>query len=86
MHIEILSKLVITKIYSVSTMYSESGRKIKRSNRPNWAILIKYEGETVYTTSGKQFISNANNMVVLPKGLSYEAQVVKSGHYSITIK
>ena len=45
MHIEILSKLVITKIYSVSTMYSESGRKIKRINRPNWAILIKYEGE-----------------------------------------
>jgi len=83
MYREILSKLIIKKIYSVSTMYGESERRLKRHNRPNWAIVIKYEGETIYTNNGKQFISNINNMVVLPKGLTYEMQCVKAGHFSI---
>lgn len=83
MHTELLSKLVIKKIYSASTMYSAGGRTIKRSNRSNWAIVLKYEGETVYTIDGRKFTSNINNMVILPKGLSYETEFVKSGHFSI---
>ena len=83
MYTEILSKIVITKIHSVSTMYNESGKKAKRINRPNWAIVIKYEGETVYKISDKQYVSNINNMVILPKGSTYETHFMKSGHFSI---
>lgn len=83
MYAEFFSKLVITKIYSASTIYSNSEKKIKRVNRPNWAIVIKYEGETLYTTIDKQFISNNKNIAILPKGSNYEAQFIKSGHCSI---
>ena len=82
MYMDILSKLVIKKIHSVSRMYSESG-KVKRNNRSNWAIVLKYEGETVYTAQGKKYISNLNNMVILPKGLNYEVQFLKPGHFYI---
>lgn len=80
---DILSNLVITKIYSVSTMYTEKNTKIKRNDRPCWAIVIKYEGETLYFSEGKTYRSDGNNLVVLPKGCSYEWCCTHSGHYSI---
>lgn len=83
MEIDFLSNLVITKVSSVSTMYTPAGTKIKRPSRPRWAIVLKYEGETVYTSNGKQFLSNASHMVILPKGCSYEWECTQAGHYAI---
>ena len=80
---DILSDLVITKVYSVSTLYTLEKTQLKRHDRERWAVVIKYEGETVYTSNGKQFLSDINHMVVLPKGCSYDWQCTKSGHFSI---
>ena len=80
---DVLSNLVITKVSSVSTMYTPAGTKIKRSSRPRWAIVLKYEGQTVYTSNGKKFLSNATHMVILPKGCSYEWECTQAGHYAI---
>ncbi len=60
MNKEILSNLIITKIHSVSTMYTEKGTGSKRKKRPLWALVIKYEGETRYKSNGKEYISNIN--------------------------
>ena len=51
MHKNILSNLIITKVYSATTMYNEIGAKANRTDRPCWAILIKYEGETLYDST-----------------------------------
>ena len=83
MNSEILSDLIITKVYSATTMYTEKNAKTKRNNRQNWAFVIKYEGETLYDTGRKIYISNVNNLVILPKGCSYEWCCTNSGHYSI---
>lgn len=64
-------------------MYTPAGTKIKRASRPRWAIVLKYEGETVYTSNGKRFLSNATHMVILPKGCSYEWECTRAGHYAI---
>ena len=83
MYSDILSNLIITKVYSVTTLYSEMDMKIKRNDRSCWAIVIKYEGETTYT-SGKNFYrSDIHNLVILPKGCSYEWHCTHPGHYSI---
>lgn len=66
---EILSNLVITKIHSISTMYTEKKTGSRRENRPLWAFVVKYEGETRYVSGGKEYVSNINNIVVLPKGV-----------------
>ncbi len=76
----VLSDLIITKVYSVSTMYTEKSRK--KRQRTNWCIGIKSEGETEYICNGKKYISNINNIVLLPKGSSYEWNCVEPGHYS----
>ena len=83
MYSDILADLVITNVYLASTMYNPQSSKLKRTNRPQWAVIIKYEGETVYTCNGKQFISNRNHPILLPKGCSYDWECTKSGHYSI---
>ena len=83
MYLNILSDLVITKIYSATTMYTEKNTKAKRNNRSCWAVVIKYEGETMYVSKGKSYLSDTNNLVILPKGCSYEWHCTHSGYFSI---
>ena len=83
MTIDILSDLVITKVYSVSTLYTPENTRLKRNSRERWAAVIKYEGETVYSSNGKRFLSDIEHIVILPKGCSYEWKCTKSGHFSI---
>ncbi len=79
----ILSNLVIDEVYSATAMYNEENLPFERKNRPCWAVLIKYEGETVYRANGKEFVSNAENMVILPKGSNYSWQCIKAGHFFV---
>lgn len=83
MNTDILSKLIITKINTVTTIYSETNTGAKRADRHCWAIAIKYEGETRYCSKGNTYISNIDNIVILPKGSTYEWHCVKAGHFSV---
>ena len=83
MNTELLSNLIITKVYSVSTLYTPEKTKLKRNDRERWAVVIKYEGETVYTSGGKRFLSDLHHVVVLPKGCVYEWECTEAGHFSI---
>lgn len=83
MNLDILSNLIITKVNSATTMYTEKNTKTQKNNRPRWAIVIKYEGETVYVSKGKTYLSDINNLVILPKGCSYEWYCTNSGHFAI---
>ncbi len=80
---DILSNLVITKVHSVTTMYSEQNKKARRGDRPTWALAFKYEGETVYSSGDKQYLSDKNHIMLLPRGSSYEWQCNKAGHFAI---
>lgn len=77
----LLYNLNIKKVYSIFTINTEKNKTMRRVNRPNWAIILKYEGETIYKSNGKTYISNANNIIVLPKGATYDWQCTKPGRY-----
>ena len=79
---DILSDLVITKVCSVSTLYTLKNAKASRKNRSHWAIIIKYEGETVYTVGGKEILSDIHHIIILPKGCSYDWRCTEAGHFS----
>lgn len=83
MTIDILSGLVIKKVYSASTIYTKKNAGSAKRNRSCWAIIIKYEGESIYTSNGNTYVSNINNMVILPKGCSYEWKCTKAGRYAV---
>ncbi len=81
MNFDILSNLVITKVRSVSTLYSPENKRARRVNRPLWAIILKYEGETVYTSGGKNYLSDLSHIAILPKGSSYDWHCTREGHF-----
>ena len=83
MDTDVLSNLIIDKIDSVSTIYTEENASGRRRNRQRWALVIKYEGETRYTSNGKDYISNINHIALLPKGCDYDWICEKAGHFSI---
>lgn len=83
MNTGVLTDLVITKVCSVATLYSPEGKGNKRFDRPCWAAVIKYEGETYYDCNGKRFYSDAMHPVILPGGCSYEWKCTKAGRFSI---
>lgn len=81
MNVNLLFDLNIQKINTIFSVYNEKNKPVKRTNRPCWAIILKYEGETIYTCNGKKYLSNLENMIILPKGCSYEWECTKSGRY-----
>ena len=83
MNFEDLSNLVITRVRSVSTLYTLKNVKLKRTARSCWSIVLKYEGETVYTSNGKNYVSDAEHIAILPQGCSYEWVCTQSGHFCI---
>lgn len=80
---KILSDMMIRSVISVNTLYSEAGSTRRRTDRENWAVVLKFEGETVYTSGGRHLISDMAHMVVLPRGCSYEWLCTRSGSFAI---
>ncbi len=81
MNTEVLSNLIIKNVIFSSAIYTEAGKRLKRKERPYWGIIYKFEGETVYYSNGKSYLSSSDNAIILPKGSSYEWQCVKGGRY-----
>ncbi len=81
MKTEDLSDLIIEGVVHITTIYTEAGSKGKRSERERWAIIQKFEGETVYRSKEKEYLSDKNHMVILPKGCSYEWECLKAGRF-----
>ncbi|MBQ4050966.1 MAG: helix-turn-helix transcriptional regulator [Oscillospiraceae bacterium] len=78
-----MSDLIITGVRSVSTIYNDATVRIKRVCRPSWGLILKYEGETIYTINGRQYRSDKEQMVLLPKGSTYEWECTRPGHYAV---
>ena len=83
MEIGFLSNLIISKIEFVSSMYNQAGASNLRENRPRWAIILKYEGETEYISCGVRYKSNIDNVAILPKGSSYKWKCTEAGAYAV---
>lgn len=76
----LLSNLIIEKVLSAATLYTSENTKRKRTDHGCWSLIIKYEGQTVYTFNGKQTVSDINHLALLPKGSSYDLHCTKGGY------
>ena len=83
MYMDILSNVVITKVRSASCVYTPENTRARKKDRPGWAAVLKYEGETVYTVGNRQFVSDKDTFVLLPKGCAYEWLCTQAGHFAI---
>lgn len=77
-------EMSVLRILSVNTIFTEKNEISIRKNRASAAIVLKWEGETVYTDcKGMQVLSNATHPVFLPKGSCYEWRCCRAGRYTI---
>ena len=79
--LSLLSNLVVTDVCSAGTLYTEKDAKNLRTDRPHWAVILKFEGETVYRAGGQEYISDATHPVLLPAGSSYEWRCTRAGRF-----
>ena len=49
---DILSELTVTRVRAVLNIYTAPGKAMARKDRPSFAIIYKYEGETEYECGG----------------------------------
>lgn len=75
---DVLSNLSINNVVSANRINAKPNIYTYRQNRDHWGIAIKYNGSTQYTCNGKTFLSDSQNIIILPKGISY-SWISKSG-------
>ena len=78
-----LSNLIINNVISVNNLLSTTGKSSERKNRVCWALLIKYEGETIYSCNKRQLKSNIESIAILPEGSCYNWICTKQGRYIV---
>lgn len=77
-----LAELIITGNFSANTMDSFEKKHAKIENRKEWSILYKQTGETVYHCNKKQYMSNANTILIAPRGCNYEWNLLQPGLFT----
>ncbi|MBQ9784913.1 MAG: helix-turn-helix transcriptional regulator [Clostridia bacterium] len=76
--------MAVLRVLSVNTIFTEVNATAVRKKRENAALVLKWEGETVYADCrGERVLSNAAHPVLLPKGSDYEWRCTKAGWYTI---
>jgi len=58
---------------------SSVGVTVRNRRRKYWGIAYKKEGETYYYQNGKQFLSDKNHVLLLPKDGNYAWECKKAG-------
>ena len=75
-----IGSLVITRVLRVLTVRS-GGVHWECENRPSWGMVVRCEGRSVFRCNGKEYISDPQNVILLPKGCSYSFDVLARGSY-----
>ena len=83
MNYHFLSNIIIKDFAFTSTLYSEKNNSSQKTNRIRWALGLKKEGETIYTTKSGTYLSNKDNLIILPKGSSYKWESTVPGLFSV---
>ena len=76
-----MKNILINNVKSITCPFSSNNSGGRRVNRANHALIFKFEGETIYNSNNKIIISNAENIVFLPKGCDYIWKSKKEGHF-----
>lgn len=77
-----ISNLIITKIFDVYSVELEEETSAS-SALSHCALIVKRQGRSVYTVSGRSYTADSNNIVFLPSGTEYDIEVDKCGECTV---
>ncbi len=80
---DIFKNIVVTEISGLLTVASPKGRHEKIIDRKSYGISFCYDGQLIYTHNGKNYVSDKNHAIILPKGQSYMLYGNKKGIFPV---
>ena len=80
---DIPSWIVVTQVENVATVSSPKGRQVSIYNRKSYGLSFCMEGQITYTHRGKEYVSDRNHAVLLPRGESYTLYGDKAGQFPL---
>ncbi len=78
-----LNNIILTKIEEVFTILSPKGRFETINNRKWYGLSFCQDGQITYLHNGKEFVSDKDHVIFLPKGESYSLRGDKKGTFSV---
>ena len=75
--------ITVTEIVSAVTVYSKKGRLGVIKNRAHFGISLCIDGQITYVQNGKEYISDKDCAVILPKGGTYYIKRNKTGAFPV---
>ncbi len=78
-----LKSIVLTKIEELITIYSPKGRFETITDRKWYGLSFCLEGQITYLHNGKEFVSDKNHAIFLPKGKTYSLRGDKKGTFPV---
>ena len=78
-----LKKITVTEISNVVTVFSEKGRRDKMTNRSSYGLSFCKDGQITYIQNGREYVSNNDCAVILPKGGTYDIRRDKPGVFPV---
>lgn len=67
-----ISSLLVKKIVAINKLDVKTTAIHSRVDRDCWAIALKLSGKSIYTCGKERFICDADNILLLPPGITYE--------------
>lgn len=80
---DIFKNIVVSDICDILTVYSQKGQREKIKNRKNYGLSFCIDGQITYTYNGKNYISDRNHAILLPKDKNYTLYRNKTGTFPL---
>lgn len=78
-----INEIVITDVTDVMTVFLQKNRFNTMTNRKCYGLSFTNDGQITYTQNGKTYVSDKNNVIILPKGQNYTLHGDKEGHFPL---
>ncbi|MBQ7015560.1 MAG: helix-turn-helix transcriptional regulator [Firmicutes bacterium] len=78
-----LNNIIITELEPPILVHSKKGENFEMIDRPSYGLSFCLSGQITYIMNNKQYISDPNTAVILPKGTSYTLLRDKEGLFPL---
>lgn len=72
-----LDNLIVKDIYAVNFINIDRKKTFHRSDRKLYAVAFKFDGKTIYRCDGKDYVSDNEHLVLLPKQKEYTYSILE---------
>ena len=78
-----LSQVVITQLIDAMSVSSPKGAVFEMPCRPSFALTFCREGRITYTHRGREYLSDRDHALILPKGAAYRLYRNEAGSFPL---